>query len=162
MLDCGSGSDSDPSHCLLRRMATERKIYLHLQQCIAWHTIQSSISTPELQRALCPAPPMSPPLCSRLLPAADGVGTRNLIGLAADDMQVAGRRGGGCVVAYLCSRQVHSRDGDAAVRSSGSIVTVQSKLLTMHFSREFMCDCAAATFAAIACTYIAAATCCYC
>ena len=28
-------------------------------------------------------------------------GTRTLIGLASDDMQVAGRRGGGCVVAVV-------------------------------------------------------------
>jgi hypothetical protein len=53
------------------------------------------------------------------------------------------------ILDFFCSRQAHSRD--AAACSSIGIVTVQSKLLPMHFSREFLCDCSAATFAAIAC-----------
>jgi hypothetical protein len=53
---------------------------------------------------------------------------------------------------FLCSWQVQCRDVDAAISTNASIATVKSLLLPIHFSREFMCDCAAATFAAIACT----------
>jgi hypothetical protein len=41
---------------------------------------------------------------------------------------------------------MHSHDAGA-----GSLVLIQSKMLPLHFSREFLCDCSAATLAAITC-----------
>jgi hypothetical protein len=43
---------------------------------------------------------------------------------------------------------MHSHDAAA-----GPLVLIQSKMLPLHFSREFLCDSSAATLAAIACAH---------